>query len=91
MLEDEVRGLIALANAAAAATPDRPAVVATAITTAIVEAADPWLLIGVLVEGIAETINRSIPAARRQECAAAIIALLVERYRSAAVGGSDLG
>jgi len=45
---------------------------------------DPWLLIGVLVEGIAETIKDGIPAERRQECTAAAVALLIERARGGA-------
>ncbi|HUB11558.1 MAG TPA: hypothetical protein VMB34_06335 [Acetobacteraceae bacterium] len=81
MSHDAVRRLIALAEEAAAATPDLPGEIAAAISTAMHGPGDPWLLIGVLVEGIAETIKDSIPAERRQECVAAALALLVERSR----------
>lgn len=86
MSHDAVQRLIALAEEAAAATPDLPGQIAAAISTAIHRPGDPWLLIGVLVEGIAETIKESIPAERRQECVAAVFALLAERYRAAAGG-----
>jgi hypothetical protein len=89
MSHDAVRRLIALAEEAAGSAPDLPAEIAAAIIAAIYGPADPWLLIGVLVEGIAETVNGSIPAEQREECVAAAVTLLVERYRDCA--GSGLG
>ena len=84
MSHDEVQRLVNLANKAAAATPDLPGEIAAAITDAMHGPTDPWLLIGVLVEGIAETIKDGIPAERRQECTAAAVALLIERSRGGA-------
>ena len=79
MSSDEAARLTKLAHDAAAATPDRIADVAQQIRAAVAVSCDPWLLIGVLIEGIAYTIGASIPAERRYECLSAAVRLLVER------------
>ena len=68
-----------LAQRAAAATPDVPAELAAAIKDAAGGLADPWLLIGVLIEGAAHTVRTAIPEERRADCTAAALRLLAER------------
>ena len=84
--DDEIQRLVSLADEAAAKTADAPAEVADVVAAAILRSADPWLLIGVLAEGIVQTINGGIPLERRQECVVAVIAVLIERYRGNTVG-----
>lgn len=79
MSSDEVARLTQLAHDAAATTPDRIADVAQQIRAANAAACNPWLLIGVLIEGIAYTIRAAIPAERRDECLSAAVRLLVKR------------
>lgn len=40
---------------------------------------DPWMLGGMLIEGVAHVIGTSIPEERRVECAAAAVQLLARR------------
>jgi hypothetical protein len=78
----EVRKLKSLARDAAACTPDAPRELSNAIKTAIASPADPMLLAGVLIEGLAQTIRTAIPAERQGECLAAAIDLLMLRTRA---------
>lgn len=68
-----------LARQAAADIPNVPVAMASAIKEAAGGPADPWLLIGVLIEGAAHTIRNAIPAERRSDCVAAALRLLAER------------
>jgi hypothetical protein len=79
MSPSAIESLSNLASQAAAATPDVPAELAAAIRGAADSPADPWLLIGVLIEGAAHTIRTAIPEERRAPCVVAAMRLLADR------------
>ena len=62
--------------------PDQIAAVVAAILEATEEEADPYLLAGVLIEGVIHVIKRGIPAAQRMECGLAAAWLMVNRLRA---------
>ena len=43
--------------------------------------ADPYLIVGALIEGIAHTIDARIPMERRSDTIRASVALLIDRLR----------
>ena len=51
--------------------------------------ADPYAVLGVLVEGAVQTIVQQIPAEHRNEAAATLILLLKERLNARGVAGDD--
>ena len=51
--------------------------------------ADPYAVLGVLVEGAVETIVQQIPEQHRAEAAAILVQLLRERLDARGVTGSD--
>ncbi len=53
--------------------------------------ADPYAVLGVLVEGAVETIVQQIPAEQRAETAAELMRLLKERLNARGVAGDDKG
>jgi hypothetical protein len=61
---------------------DPLAVVSLLLKLAIRSEADPYLLIGQLVEGIAATVGQRIPPQRREDVAASTAYLLDERLRA---------
>ena len=75
----DISKLSDLAQQAAAVTRDVPAELASVIKDAAGGPADPWLLIGVLIEGAAHTIRNAIPEERRPDCVAAALRLLANR------------
>jgi hypothetical protein len=72
-------GLIRQAEQAAASKPD-PVQLVAEVTRLIGDmGADPYLLIGVLVEGAIHTLVTHIPPERRTDCAKALTKLLADR------------
>ncbi|MSP02842.1 MAG: hypothetical protein EXR07_17615 [Acetobacteraceae bacterium] len=51
--------------------------------------ADPYAVLGVLVEGAVETIVQQIPAEHRAEAAATLVRLLKERLNARGVASGD--
>ena len=51
--------------------------------------ADPYAVLGVLIEGAVETILQQIPAEQRAETAAMLIQLLKDRLNARGVAGGD--
>jgi len=65
-----------------AATLDATQAVSNAVKQAIWEEADPHILAGSLVEGIALTLLACVPAAQRQSAASDLLVLLYTRLDS---------
>ena len=84
MITPEVSRLAALARDAAADVPDIPAELASAIRHAASGSADPWMIAGVLIAGLAHVVS-TIPAERRRDCGVAAVLLVAKQVR--AVGG----
>ena len=81
----ELAKLIDLAEQAAANEPD-PIRALADITRAIAESdADPYLVMGVLVEGTIHTLETGIPSERRGETAAALLRLVTDRLRATGI------
>lgn len=76
-----VAGLTMLAEQAAAEQPDLIGSLAKGVKAAVASDADPYLLIGTLIEGITYTLA-SIPQDRQPETARASIGLLFDRLRA---------
>jgi hypothetical protein len=77
----ELARLSALAEQAAADHPDLIAALAVAVKGAVASDADPYLLIGTLIEGVVHTLA-SIPPERQGDTAKAAVGLLLERLRA---------
>jgi hypothetical protein len=88
MSHSELSRLASLARGAASSVPDPPADLANAIRSAAGGPADPWLLIGVMIEGIAHTMGVGIPSQRHADCTAAAVKLLLDRMRQRGAGRS---
>jgi hypothetical protein len=73
--------LSALAEQAAAAHPDLIAALADAIKGAVTSDADPYLLMGTLIEGETQTLS-TIPPERQGDTAKAAVRLLFDRLRA---------
>jgi hypothetical protein len=71
--------LIEQAEHAAARTPDPASVLAQVIRLAVESDADPYPILGVLVEGIAHTVTARVPPERQTEAAGDIEQLLTDR------------
>jgi hypothetical protein len=77
-----VDDLIRRAERAAAATPDQVRLLAELIRMTGNQGADPYLLIGVLLEGAVHTIAEHIPRERQGDTTEQLGRLLVERLRA---------
>ena len=76
----EITRLIQLAEEAAARQPDLMAAVVHAVEQANAADADPYVLLGVLVESLAQTLNR-MPGPARQIAANATLRFVLARLR----------
>lgn len=74
--------LIREVEAKAAERPDTVAILVAVMKLVIASEADPYLLSGALIEGIAATILQRIPEERRGEVAVEAVRLLRDRFRS---------
>jgi hypothetical protein len=79
MASPEVERLARLAQEAAAGHPDRVVVFREAIKAAVASEADPYLVMGLMLEGIATAISGQIPLEQQREIAMAAIHLLMDR------------
>lgn len=82
----EIVRLIEQAEQAAAATPDPTSVLAHVIRLTAKTDADPYLILGVLVEGVAHTLETRIPDERHGEIGKEVSDLLLERLRAHGIG-----
>jgi hypothetical protein len=74
--------LIQQANRAAARKPDSVELLASMIRLATDDGADPYLVLGVLIEGAARTVAKHIPAERQAETTEQLRRLLRERLKA---------
>jgi hypothetical protein len=81
--QSELDKLIYLAEQAAADEPDHVRALADIIKTVSEGDADPYLIMGVLVEGAVHTLRGRIPDERREDTALAVLQLLTDRLRDA--------
>jgi hypothetical protein len=86
-----VRKLSSQADRAAAQVPDPLAALSAAIKTALQSDADPYVMLGVLLEGITQTLITRIPPERHHGTLTAALVLLRRRLaeRGAAPGQFD--
>jgi hypothetical protein len=74
--------LIRQANQASSRKPDSIEMLAEVIRLVTEDGADPYLVIGVLVEGAVHTVARHIPAERQAETTEQLGQLLVDRLKA---------
>jgi hypothetical protein len=74
--------LILQAELAAAAKPNQVRLVAELVGLVADRGADPYLLIGALVEGVVDTIAKHVPPERQAETTEQLGRLLVERLKA---------
>jgi hypothetical protein len=74
--------LIQEANRASSKKPGSIEMLARMIRLVTDDGADPYLVIGVLVEGAVHTVARHVPAERQAEAAEQLGQLLAERLRA---------
>jgi len=86
-----VRKLSSQAVQAAAQTPDKLAELSVAIKAALESEADPYVMLGVLLEGMTQTLIARIPPERHRGTLAAALVLLRQRLadRGTAPGQRD--
>ena len=77
-----VDDLIRRAERTAAATPDQVRLLAELVRMTGDQGADPYLLIGVLLEGVVHTVAKHIPPGRQGETTEQLGRILVERLRA---------
>jgi hypothetical protein len=78
----EIVRLIEQAEQAAAASPDPTSLLAHVIRLVVKTDADPYLILGVLVEGVAHSLATRIPDERRGEIGKEVSHLLAERFKA---------
>jgi hypothetical protein len=84
-----VEALIRRVQRIAASRPDPMHILAQTIGMTGAIGADPYAVLGVLIEGAVETILQQIPAEQRAETAAMLIQLLKDRLNARGVAGGD--
>jgi hypothetical protein len=84
-----VEALIRRVQRAAASRPDPMHILAQTIGMTGAIGADPYAVLGVLVEGAVQTIVRQIPAERQVETAAMLVRLLQERLNARGLASDD--
>lgn len=81
-----VDALIRQVQSVAADRPDPTLILAEVIRIIGASEADPYLIIGILVEGAAHTLVKHIPAERQADTAAAMVQLLRDRLKAGNLG-----
>jgi hypothetical protein len=84
-----VDALIRRVQRIAASRPDPMHILAQTISMTGEIGADPYAVLGVLVEGAVLTILQRIPDERQQEAALTLVQLLEERLKARGVTGGD--
>lgn len=74
--------LIQQANQTSSRKPDSVQMLAQVIRMITADGSDPYLVLGVLVEGAVHTIARHVPAERHAETVAELKQLLAERLKA---------
>ena len=81
--------LIRRAQRVAAGRPDPARILAQTISMACPGGADPYSVLGVLVEGTVQTLVEHIPKQRQAETAATLKQLLEERMKASGIPDGD--
>jgi hypothetical protein len=81
-----VEALIRKVERVAASRPDPMHILAQTISLTGQIGADPYTVLGVLIEGMVTTIVQQIPAAQQQETADTLMRLLEERLKAHGIG-----
>ena len=84
-----VDNLIRRAQRAAAGRPDPARILAQTISMACPGGADPYAVLGLLIEGTVQTLVEHIPKERRAETAAMLKQLLEERLSACGIPDGD--
>jgi hypothetical protein len=84
-----VDNLIRRAQRAAAGRSDPARILAQTINMACPGGADPYAVLGVLIEGTVQTLVEHIPKERQAEIAAALKQLLEERMKASGISYGD--
>jgi hypothetical protein len=84
-----VEALIRRVQRIAASRPDPMHILAQTISMTGAIGADPYAVLGVLVEGAVQTIVEQIPEQQRSETAATLVRLLKERLNAHGVDSGD--
>ena len=84
-----VDNLIRRAQRAAAGRPDAARILAQTISMACPGGADPYAVLGVLIEGTVQTLVEQIPNERQAETAAMLKQLLEERMKASGIPDGD--
>ena len=84
-----VDDLIRRVQRAAAGRPDPARILAQTIGMACPGGADPYAVLGVLVEGTVQTLVEHIPKERRAEIAVTLKQLLEQRLRASGISDGD--
>lgn len=77
-----VEALIRQAERAAAAAPDRVRLIAELVRLIGERGADPYLLIGALIEGAVHTLATHVPPKRQREVTEELGRLLIDRLKA---------
>ena len=80
-----VEHLIRRAQRAAAGRPDAARILAQTISMACPGGADPYTVMGVLIEGTVQTLVEHIPKERQAETAATLKQLLDQRLKASGI------
>jgi hypothetical protein len=80
--QTELAKLVALVNRAAECEPNPARCLVTTIRATVASNADPYLVIGILLEGAVHTVCSRIPHMRRQDTANALLRLLKDRLEA---------
>jgi hypothetical protein len=84
-----VEALIRRVQRVAANRPDPMHILARTIGMTSAIGADPYAVLGVLIEGAVETIVQQIPEEQQAEAAATLVQLLKDRLNARGVTGDD--
>jgi hypothetical protein len=84
-----VEALIRRVQRVAASRPDPMHILAQTISMTGAIGADPYAVLGVLVEGAVQTIVQQIPAEQQMETVVALIQLLKERLNARGIANGD--
>jgi hypothetical protein len=84
-----VEALIRRVQRAAASRPDPIYILAQTISMTGAIDADPYAVLGVLVEGAVQTIAQHIPPQKQKETAATLVELLKERLEARGLTGGE--
>jgi hypothetical protein len=84
-----IEALIRRVQRVAASRPDPMHILAQTISMTGAIGADPYAVLGVLVEGAVQTIVQQIPAEQQMETAATLVQLLKERLNTHGIVSDD--